>query len=65
MPFKLSRIFITSSFIPSIEEYSCKTPSILASTTADPGVEDNIILLSAFPKVWPKPLSRGSSIIFE
>ena len=51
IPFRFKRIFITSSATPSIVENSCKTPSILASTTQEPGIEDKIILRKAFPKV--------------
>ena len=65
MPLRFKRIFITSSATPSIVENSCNTPSIFASTTHEPGIEDKIILLKAFPRVWPNPLSKGSKIIFE
>ena len=56
---------MTSSLTPSIEPNSWRTPLIFASETAAPGIEDKIILLRAFPKVCPKPLSRGSNTIFE
>ena len=60
IPFKFKSMFITSSATPSIVENSCNTPSIFASTTHEPGIEDRIILLKAFPNVWPNPLSKGS-----
>ena len=65
IPFKFKSMFITSSATPSIVENSCNTPSIFASATHEPGIEDRIILLKAFPNVWPNPLSKGSNIIFE
>ena len=59
------RISITSSLIPSMVLYSCEIPSIATSVTAAPGIEDKRILLRALPKVWPKPLSRGSKVTFD
>ena len=44
---------VTASFTPSIVENSFKTPSILIPLIAVPGIEDNNILLSAFPIVFP------------
>ena len=60
-----SKISITSSLTPSIVLYSWEIPSIATSVTAAPGIEDNKILLRAFPRVWPKPLSSGSKVIFD
>ena len=40
-------------------------PSITTSVTAAPGIDDNKILLSALPRVWPKPLSKGSSVTLD
>ena len=56
---------MTSSLTPSIVLYSCEIPSIATSVTAAPGIDDNKILLRALPKVCPKPLSRGSNVIFD
>ena len=63
--FIFKRISITSSLIPSMVLYSCEIPSIATSVTAAPGIEDNKILLSAFPSVWPKPLSKGSNVTLD
>ena len=57
-----SRISITSSCTPSIALYSCNTPSISTSVMAQPGMEDSRIRRKAFPRVWPKPRSRGSRV---
>ena len=38
---------------------------MVTSVIAAPGIEDKRILLSAFPRVWPKPLSNGSSVILD
>ena len=59
--FKFRIICVTSSITPSIAWNSCITPSIQTATIADPGILDSITLLSAFPIVVPKPLSKGSS----
>ena len=40
-----------------------ETPVDIIST--GPDREDSIILRNALPRVWPKPLSRGSIVIFE
>ena len=56
---------ITSSLTPSIVEYSWEIPSIVTSVIAAPGIEERRILLNALPSVWPKPLSRGSKVIFD
>ena len=61
----LRSIFITSSLTPSIVLYSCDTPSIDTSVTAAPGIDERRILLKAFPRVWPNPRSKGSSVTFD
>ena len=47
---------VTASFTPGIVENSFNTPSILSPFIADPGIDDNNILLKAFPIVFPYPL---------
>src|SRR6056297_233074 len=59
---RLSRTSTTSSCTPSMLVYSWSTPSISASTTAQPGMEDKRIRLRALPNVWPKPRSSGSMV---
>ena len=59
--FTLRTISVTSSLTPFIEENSCNTPSICTAVTAAPCTEDSKILLKAFPKVCPKPFSKGSA----
>src|SRR5690349_20769248 len=59
--FMFSRMSSTSSCTPSSVEYSCTTPSILASVMAAPGIDDSRMRRSALPRVWPKPRSIGSS----
>src|SRR5688572_28998080 len=58
--FKFSRMSTTSSCTPSIEVYSCSTPSISTSVIAAPGMDDSSTRRSALPSVWPKPRSNGS-----
>ena len=50
----------TSSCTPSMEVYSCSTPSISTSVIAAPGMDDSSTRRSALPSVWPKPRSNGS-----
>ena len=52
---------VTSSLTPGTVENSWSTPSILTDVVAAPGKDDKRILLSAFPKVIPYPLSSGST----
>ena len=52
-PFRLSRMSTTSSWTPSIVEYSCSTPAIRTSVGAEPGIEDNRTRRNALPSVWP------------
>src|SRR5882672_7289663 len=58
--FRLSRMSTTSSCTPSMEVYSCSTPSISTSVIAAPGMDDSSTRRSALPSVWPKPRSNGS-----
>ena len=51
--FTFKIISVTASFTPSIVENSFKTPSILIPFMAEPGIDDNNILLKAFPIVLP------------
>src|ERR1051326_4094045 len=62
-PLRLSRMSTTSSCTPSIVVYSCSTPSMFTSTTAQPGIDDSRMRRSALPSVWPKPRSRGSRVM--
>ena len=52
---------VTSSLTPCTVENSCNTVSILTDVVAAPGSDDNNILLRAFPRVIPYPLSSGST----
>src|SRR5579864_2958545 len=58
--FRFRRMSTTSSCTPSIEVYSCSTPSISTSVMAVPGMDDSSTRRSALPRVWPKPRSNGS-----
>ena len=62
--FTFKTMSVTSSLTPLIEENSCNTPSIWIAVTAAPWIDDNNILLSELPIVWPKPFSSGSAITF-
>ena len=53
-------IDVTSSTTPSTAENSWIAPWTLIAYTADPGKEDRRTRRSEFPKVVPKPLSKGS-----
>ena len=53
-------IEVTSSTTPSTAENSWIAPWTLIAWTAHPGIDDNKTLRNAFPKVVPKPLSKGS-----
>ena len=57
---RFSSTSTTSSWTPSMLVYSCSTPSISTSVTAQPGIEDSSTRRSALPSVWPKPRSNGS-----
>src|SRR5262245_15049385 len=57
---RFSRMSTTSSWTPSMLVYSWSTPSISTSVTAQPGIEESSTRLSALPRVWPKPRSKGS-----
>src|SRR5688572_8290714 len=57
---RFSRMSTTSSCTPSMEVYSCSTPSISTSVMAAPGMDDSSTRRSALPSVWPKPRSNGS-----
>ena len=50
-PFKFNSTSIISSCTPSLLLYSCSTPSISTSVTAQPGIEDKRIRRNAFPRV--------------
>ena len=54
-------ISVTSSLTPCTVKNSCSTPSILTDVGAAPGSDDKSILLRAFPRVIPYPLSNGST----
>ena len=62
--FRFSRISVTSSCTPSMVVYSCNTPSISTSVTAQPDMEDSNTRRRALPRVWPNPRFRGSMVIF-
>src|SRR5262245_3669612 len=57
---RFSRMSTTSSCTPSMEVYSCSTPSISTSVMAAPGMDDSNTRRRALPSVWPKPRSNGS-----
>ena len=54
---------MTSSFMPSIVENSCSTPSTRTEVIAAPGSEDSSTRRRELPSVVPKPFSRGSATI--
>src|SRR5699024_7256065 len=44
---------VTSSFTPSIELNSCRTPSMRTLVTPAPGIEDNSVRRRLLPRVYP------------
>src|SRR5262249_32400579 len=54
----------TSSWTPSIVEYSWSTPAIWTSVAAYPGIDDRSTRRRALPRVWPYPRSNGSITTF-
>ena len=62
---RLRTTSVTSSTTPVIVENSCCTPSMRTEVMAPPCREDRRILRRAFPRVVPKPRSRGSATEFS
>src|SRR5471032_2058854 len=60
-PLRFNRISITSSCTPSMALYSWSTPSISASTTAQPGIEGNRMRRSSLQGVAKTTLERLES----
>src|SRR5262245_34797638 len=61
MSLMLSRMSVTSSRTPGIEENSCSTPSMCTDCTLAPCSDERRMRRSALPSVRPKPRSSGSA----
>ena len=58
----LSTICIISSTTPDSDANSLFTPSIITEVTAEPSIAPSNTLRKAFPKVIPKPDSKGAAV---